>query len=668
MKKVFLSALLVFGSSLAWAGTKLLNPTNAPHSTSLPSTCSQGDMYQDSDATSGQQWYLCESANNWVLQGDGGGGGGGAPTNATYITQTPDASLSAEQALSSLSDGLLKHASGVVSRAAPDTDYTTPTSTGSYLTLQRIGNSDYSTIQDFANLSMSAGRISGGLITDAGSSKVNISSGSGFVKALDADSTTNYFFVWPSSSAIPIASNTVEFIGVKYNAGSPVVSTKATNTFDLDTEFLLGLVVNEAGKLYISSIPWITADNQTNIIERFDSLAAVSRDNRTGGLVLSNTGTRNVAVTAGTLLARMSEFSVSAIDTSASSTFDAYYRDGVGGWTKQSAATQWNNTNYDDGDGTLGSITALSYSSRWFYLMIDGSLAMLYGQNNSSTLAAALNDGTPSSVPDRILYGGLLIGRFIIQASGSTPSVTQSAFGTAFTAAAVTNFSDLAGTADISSQTNLAVSGPITLTGDTVGSTLISLSTGITGTLSATNMVSTAAFITSSQTVSGNTTFTSTSVYTNGFLRLPSGANPALNTVGDIAIDTTAGQLTVHDGTNVVVWSATGTKTLTLESPVLSDFPIFWRASQDQTIQSINCISSASTSTGVRVQECDANAANCVDIEAAITCTTSNTAVLGAQIDNNSIDAGDWVRVLISAVSGTPGWVSVTVGYTETRK
>lgn len=34
-----------------------------------------------------------------------GGGGGGAPTTATYITQTPDGTLSAEQALSALSTG-----------------------------------------------------------------------------------------------------------------------------------------------------------------------------------------------------------------------------------------------------------------------------------------------------------------------------------------------------------------------------------------------------------------------------------------------------------------------------------------------------------------------------------------------------------------------------------
>lgn len=37
-----------------------------------------------------------------------GGGGGGAPTDATYITQTPDSTLTNEQALSTLSTGLLR--------------------------------------------------------------------------------------------------------------------------------------------------------------------------------------------------------------------------------------------------------------------------------------------------------------------------------------------------------------------------------------------------------------------------------------------------------------------------------------------------------------------------------------------------------------------------------
>lgn len=349
--------------------------------------------------------------------------------------------------------------------------------------MQKLGTPQYWTLQDFFNLSLSPGQSSGGAISQASASTVNVSSGTGFIKPLDANTTTNYFMTWASSSGVSVPVGNTVYIGVKYNAGVPVVSTKAADSWDLDTEFPLGTVVNESGRMAISTIPWITADNMANVIERFDSLAPVSRDNRSGGLVLSNTGTRNVAVTAGTLLARMGEFSTSAIDTSVSGTFDNYYRNGSGGFTVQRSSTQWNNTNYDDNSGTLATLTALNYTSRWFYLMIDGSLASLYGQAQYTTLAGALNDGTPSSVPDRILRGGLLIGRFIIQASGATPTTTQSAFGTSFTAASVTNFSDLAGTADISSQTNLTATSPLALSGDAMTITAISLSTGVTGLL-----------------------------------------------------------------------------------------------------------------------------------------------------------------------------------------
>lgn len=317
------------------------------------------------------------------------------------------------------------------------------------LTLARTGASTYYTVQNLMDFSLSSGRATGGSITaSATDNLINVAGGTGFIKALDSNNTVQTFFDWASSAAILVGAGSTRYIGVQYNAGAPNITLKSTDTWDLDTEFPLGVVVNEGGSRYIANLPWNTGDNMANVIERFDSIG-FKRDERVGGLILSNTGTRNVAVSAGTLLARMEEISIAALDTSGADTFDAYYQDGAGGWTKQAGETQWNNTNYDDGDGTLGVLTALNYTSRWFYIMVDGSLAMVYGQAQYATLAGALNDGTPSTVPDRILKQGILIGRFIIQAAGTTPSVTQSAFGTAFTAAAVTNFSDLAGTATV---------------------------------------------------------------------------------------------------------------------------------------------------------------------------------------------------------------------------
>ena len=48
-----------------------------------------------------------QSGSTWTLTVSGGGGGGGAPTTATYITQTPDATLTNEQALSALATGIV---------------------------------------------------------------------------------------------------------------------------------------------------------------------------------------------------------------------------------------------------------------------------------------------------------------------------------------------------------------------------------------------------------------------------------------------------------------------------------------------------------------------------------------------------------------------------------
>jgi hypothetical protein len=327
--------------------------------------------------------------------------------------------------------------------ATPSATYTpTPTPTPEFST---IGASTYSTGQHFFNSALSTGSSSGGTITASGTSNaVDVAAGTGFIRATDSNVATLSFFNWSASTALSVPSNTVRYIGVQYNAGTPNVVAKTSDSWDFDTEFPLGICVNEGGTRYIVNNTWNTGDNLTNLIERFDSLSNIARDNRLGGLILGMTGTRNVTVSAGSLMDRMSEFAVSAIDTSASGTFDAYYRDGSGGWTKQAAQTQYDVSKYDNGTGTLANLTVLDYSSRWFYLMTDGSLAMVYGQNQSVSLALGLGDTVPSSVPPRIQAMGMLIGRLVIQQGVNAPASTQTVFTTTFSSNSVQNHNDLA--------------------------------------------------------------------------------------------------------------------------------------------------------------------------------------------------------------------------------
>lgn len=312
--------------------------------------------------------------------------------------------------------------------------------------MAKIGTPTFETIQEFANFALSTGLINngGGAITDAGGATIDVSAGAGFIKATDSDIAEILFFDWSAASAITIPSNTTRFVGVEYNAGSPQIFIKSADSWDFDTEFPLGAVVNEGGVLHIVDNPWKTADAMTDVIERFYGQMPVERDNRLGGLILSETGTRNIAVTAGKLWDKANEFDITAIDTSVAGSFDRYYRDGSGGFTKQAAQTQWNNTQYDDGDGTLGTMTAGFYANQWFYVSLEDDLLSMYGTNEYASEAEALNEGPPSAVPDRIMEYGRLVGRVVFLKSAASATVVQSAFGVAFTAAVVSDHNNLA--------------------------------------------------------------------------------------------------------------------------------------------------------------------------------------------------------------------------------
>jgi hypothetical protein len=114
--------------SLPAATSSTLGGVKAP-------SCSAGNHYSSVDGVGA---LVCSADS---------GGGGGAPTTATYITQTPDATLSAEQALSALATGILKNTTttGVLSIAVSGTDYC-PATSGSVLLLGNGsgGTSNYS--------------------------------------------------------------------------------------------------------------------------------------------------------------------------------------------------------------------------------------------------------------------------------------------------------------------------------------------------------------------------------------------------------------------------------------------------------------------------------------------------------------------------------------------
>ena len=337
-------------------------------------------------------------------------------------------------------------------------------------TLERIGNSTYRTIQEMHNQFHSAGWVSGGIVTTSGT-LVTVSSGTGFIRATDDTISTIFNFDWEGDS-FNIPTNEIKYIGAEYNSGSPqLVARDDDGDFDNNTAFAIVSVVNEDDNLHIAQHRQTVGDHAGKMIERMHDTMHIERANREGGLILGETGTRNITMSSGAVWIGLDRIGINAFDSSSGDTFDRYYRDGVGGFTKQSAQTQWNNTQYDDGTGTLATINNNFYSVQYFYLELDSEIVSLFGQNQYNQLGDAFEDTAPSDIPARITEHGTLIGRLIFQESAVTAEEIQTVFaefssGGGGGGTGVSDHGALSGLGDDDHTQYLLVDGTRNMTGD----------------------------------------------------------------------------------------------------------------------------------------------------------------------------------------------------------
>ena len=306
----------------------------------------------------------------------------------------------------------------------------------------RMSGSTFFSVQHMQDIFHSAGWSSGGILADAGGGNVDVSAGTGFVRATNSALAQLLFFDWPAVSGFSVTSDTTSYFGVEYNAGTPQVVMRANDIWNLQTEFPIGNVVNEGGTLHFEIAPHDVGDHAGLMIQRAFETSPFARDSRSGGLILGETGTRNITISSGALWDRLQRFSIAALDTSVSGSFDAYYRDSPSGFVKVAAQTQWPNTQYDDGSGTLATMISNRWAVLWFYLELDGGVTMQYGRAQYTAEALAEAETLPSTAPERILSQSAIIGRIIFQKLATTGKV-ESVYTTTFQGSGVSNHDDL---------------------------------------------------------------------------------------------------------------------------------------------------------------------------------------------------------------------------------
>ncbi len=316
--------------------------------------------------------------------------------------------------------------------------------------LDTLGFATFNNVQQMQNVFHSAGWVDGGQITafNSADTSVNVAVGSGYIRGIDSTLVTLSAFDWPAATNISVADSTWVFVFVDENSGNPQITTSATNptVTEFQTNVLLGAVFKEsdAGIHINTAVKHLVGDHAGQMIFRLKATTGMTRES---GAIVTEAGTRGIAVSSSTWWTGLSDFSLPAFTTAGTDSFEVFYRNGRGGWVVQTRQTQLSNTEYDDNSGTLATVSNNRFGNFWIYIIGDQAgtttkeISIVLGQGNY-TLEQAQDAGEPSSLPPVLATANVtkLIAKVIIKKSEANFEEIRSQFDPSISAVASTVF------------------------------------------------------------------------------------------------------------------------------------------------------------------------------------------------------------------------------------
>jgi hypothetical protein len=264
---------------------------------------------------------------------------------------------------------------------------------------------------------------------------------------------------WPAALANLIPLDSIRYVGVEWNAGTPQVVIKTTNVWTLIQEWPLGTVTRDADGVHPTPVPIRLSNFASLIDQRISETDPFARAN---GLNLGNT-LLTVQRTAGRgwLVTTPQDFAL--FNSGASDTFDRYFQDSPSGFNVQLNQTSFEDQSFENGSGTLGVLTNNRFGVRWFYMDIQtGGLSMMYGTSNTNDIAIALNEEPPADLPPRLQVGNILLGRYVFVKSGGVAIDVADIWGTTFSSGG-------GGDGDVTGPAGGTVADEVTVFADTGG-------------------------------------------------------------------------------------------------------------------------------------------------------------------------------------------------------
>lgn len=237
------------------------SPRTGNSGTSLPGSCTAGQQFQKTNATSGAQWYLCESPNTWVAQGATNPNtvlknqantysGGGLQDFSSAALKPPTTTVASLPAASGATNQVY-----LVLDGASSSDCTT--GSGSTRVLCSSNGTAWSPVAGGSGSGASPGGTSGQLQTNNGSGGFNgiTISGDSTLNSTTGFMTNTGLQTKPVSATAPTTGQMLQFNGTQWapttiNGGT---GTPGGSTYDLQINSGAGTFNGSSGNLAYNS-------------------------------------------------------------------------------------------------------------------------------------------------------------------------------------------------------------------------------------------------------------------------------------------------------------------------------------------------------------------------------------------------------------------------------
>lgn len=305
-------------------------------------------------------------------------------------------------------------------------------------------------LQEWMNHIWSSGVVDGAIYTDNGNGTIGLSSAIGVIRSTNDPHGQFYGFLIPAQTPISLTDNSLNYVYVDYNAGSPTfLVTTSLATINGTTNVVAYVVHRQGTVLHHLDVRDQNVDALNKISEVFYGFTPFIHES--GGTLLGSSALA-ITVTAGSFFFQFQKLPHTAFDTSVAGTANAnvfalWYRNGTGGWTEVANSKVIDTTVYDANTGTPAAIGNNKYGVTWFYIVSDSpsELHAVMGEAQYATLADAAAAQPPGTLPTLVAGLGALIGFVAYQKGNTVFDNVYSAFNISFSATQPTLHNGLAG-------------------------------------------------------------------------------------------------------------------------------------------------------------------------------------------------------------------------------